>query len=221
MESYFNLLPEELLYIIIDSIKDKYQIDNLINSSDNLSYYFSKDINWKKMFHINYKGVKTVINKLHTWRDNYLDNLNIKDRYNLEVVNIDMKNIDYIVFLKNITTDILELPNDMDLFEGSINNYEGTEGDRVAYIMNNQGNMITNPDDNEKSKYIINYISNKLNIKRSSIGFHIDNINIYGYVDIMNDFNYQNEPDDNNLIKFEIEGIKVLLIDAPDLSDRK
>ena len=217
METYFDALPEELLFIIIEILDNKYQINNLISSSNKLTIYFSRDMNWKKMFYINYKDVKTIINKLHTWRDNYSDNLNIKDRYNLEVINIDMKNIDYIVFLKNITTEISELPNDMDLFEDSINNYGGTEGDRVAYIMNNQGNMITNPDDNEKSKYIVDYISNKLNIKRSSIGFHIDNINIYGYVDIMNDFNYQNEPDDNNLIKFEIEGIKVLLIDAPDL----
>ena len=213
MESYFNLLPEELLYIIIDSIKDKYEIDNLINSSERLSYHFCKDMNWKKMFYINYKGAKTVINKLHTWRDNYMDNLNVKDKYNLNMV--DANDVEYVIFFEyRITETVGRMRNKINALDRLIRDHDWYQdsGDRVAYMVNTLGEVVTNPEDIHQSKAILDFIHVKLKMRDTSIGFRSYNISAFEYINLFMDNEYRSIG--NNLIKIEIEGIKVLLVSA-------
>ena len=217
MSSYFNLIPNELLYTIIYYIEDKYVLNKLISSIDQLTAYFSDENNWKDMLYFIYKN--PVINLDHTWRDNYLDNMNIKDKYNLEIINTSPKSYKYAIFFRDITGDKQRIENDVDNIREGYDDYVGQSNDYISIITNLKDYVRRADNDHLIYAKMVDFVEKQLKINHPYIIFHVDLMDIYSLSDLLNNYTiYGPKFNLSNIIKTKIDDIDIILVDAPELS---
>ena len=209
----YSTFPKDLIYIIV-SYLDKYDINKFIMSSESLMTVFNKEENWKEMLYINIDD--PVIDLSITWRDNYINNLNIESKLNIKIIDRTINYDDYIIFFRDILTEKDELPdNTHDLhsaFDPRITN--------VAFIKNIHGDVAFFGMDKKISTNILDYIGNKLKIKNSCIGFrtHTDDISIADIENVIEAVTDYNHNQYHNIISCYVGDFKVLLMYAPDIS---
>ena len=215
MESYLDTLPNELLYNIIYYINDKYEINKLCYTLKILN----DDDMWKDMLYINIKD--PIINKENLWKDNYLDNLNIKSKYNIDHVNLHIK-YDYAIVFRKIKRTVEEMSKDMYKINREFHNYVTAPfEDKVIFIISNLKDVKTIVDSsyNDKYKTICQYLACNLKIRRSDascIGFKIDEMYILTLRDLLDEIGLSYETNGyNNIMSLKINNLNVILFDAP------
>lgn len=93
MQNYFDSLPQELLTQIIYYLNEE-DINKLFRSSNTLKeLYFNEDF-WKNCL---YQNCKDILLTDSLWITNYFNNINIKKKYDINIVNEDTF-YDYMVF---------------------------------------------------------------------------------------------------------------------------
>lgn len=176
MENYFNCLPRDLIYTIINYISTKKDLDNFINSNEILIESFSKDDVWKELYYHNYDN-EFIDSDVNSWKmyymkrysilktfsvkedkmivnDKAIDKLIIKDIYYsyYKSMVIDSRNnlyikVDYLGY-----TYIGNLKHQIDKISGTIN----------LYLLTNTGNIFVDCEDDpedDSSEIIIEKLS--------------------------------------------------------------
>lgn len=236
METYFDILPNELLYQIMHYIKNKYLINKFIASSRALSDIFNNDLIWREMLYTNIKN--PVINTEHLWKDIYLDNLNIESKYNVNMINTGII-YDYIIFFRRIDRQRDELQEEIEELNNELPDAYVVSGHSVSFIVSSSDPAIRVTDNNSLQDfvYISNHIEKVLKLDlRGIIGFGPRNINIFD--PSINVFHLKTSIDEyglypridnsNNIITFKInylnpfnnfkvKDLNIILIDAPNL----
>lgn len=217
--SYFDTQPLDIIYSII-SYLDKYDINKLINNSVDLIIKFSNDTTWKEMLYHNIKNLVIDIN--HCWRDNYMDNLDIKSKYNIESLKLNIT-YDYVFIYRN----------NLVISDGEIKTAIGRlhfnlQGNRyftsITYSRSPSSSNIWSIDvnDNQKNKLekIMDYMKNILRIDHTQ-GVLVFIGNIYNPFDLSRILNsnmiYGSNIYNNNIISFSFEKLNILLLEAPSL----
>ena len=215
MSSHFDILPLDIIYNVI-SYLDKYEISNLTNISKNIRNKFNNDDIWKEMVYHNLKN--PVINVNHSWRDVYLDNLDIKSKYNVQLFSPKIM-YDYVFVYRNI---IEPNKNDINWINKELRNNIIYQSTSIIYIKKSDGNILDfGPTDKQKNDFeeIINYISYNLEIN-IPYGFYVfAGKNYYPFElshMLTKNWIYGNTgPNNNNIISFSFNKLNILLLEAP------
>lgn len=216
METYFDILPSEPLYNIIYYMKDKYEINKFIIISKEIKDKFSNDDIWKEMLYINLS--EPIINKDHLWKDNYLDNLNIFTKYNIDHVDLAVK-YDYVILFREINRTIGEIRLEVDDINQGFGDWVGNSDDRVAFISSSTDSSIYYVNEQDKDNYIIilNYLINNLKISSNEgfIGFHIDDMKLKNLDQLVNDNANYGYNDNDTIFTLKIGDLNIVLFDTP------
>ena len=108
--NYFDILPREILFIIISKLNDRNQINKLIRSSEYLITLFNNDGVWKEMLYINIKD--PIINNEYLEMDNYLNNLNTNTKYDVDIINLEGK-FKYAIMFRQIHGSDQDIKNEI------------------------------------------------------------------------------------------------------------
>ena len=219
---YFDLLPKDILYLIIEYINDRYEINKFIKSSKCLIDLFNNDELWKEMLFINIRNPK--INYDYLWMDNYFNNLNIATKYNIN------QNKYAVVFRKINKEDSVSERTIRNINSGFID-YAMDSSDEVIGIADSDGDLYY-----EKRNYDIltsllrslklhlgiefkNFISGLgPHAAHSTAIFKIDSIKFDDLNTIIYDTtNFDWLPNHDNIITLETKIGNIILLDAPNL----
>ena len=211
----YSNFPKDLIYIIV-SYLSKYDINKFIMSSETLMTVFNKEENWKEMLYINIKD--PVIDRSITWRDNYINNLNIETKLNIKIIDASTNTNEYIIFFIDVENEKDELPDCIHDLKRDLNSSDVNVN--VAFIKNINGDVAFSVDDHKTSAQILGYIVNKLKIKNSCIGIHTyaDELTVHNLNYITRAINGPLDNKYHNIISCCVGDLKVLLMYAPDLS---
>lgn len=80
MENYFNCLPKELVYTIVNYISTKNDLDNFINSNEVLIDLFNRNDVWKELYYQNYDN-EFIDSDIDSWKMYYMKRYSVLKIY--------------------------------------------------------------------------------------------------------------------------------------------
>jgi len=167
--NHLDTLPLELVFTVVGYLVDRRDINKLIDSSDILRDTFKLDVNWKKLFYQNIIG--PIINPNNLWRDNFYDNLNQIDKYQIS----QDSDVEYNYIIIKFDNLGMLYTSKMELLKYSI--------PRLSYIKDKNGFAYKNPDHQDLidslSHFTYRNLDNSIGIETSDdwdIGVEISKI---------------------------------------------
>lgn len=119
-----DTIPLELIFNIVRYLDTSTDINIFIYSINNLRSKFENDRIWKLMLYQNLEN--PIINNQILWRDNYYNNMNISNKYNLKIVPVCDDKTDYHIIsvsditMRRICNNVNVLNTNLEIYRDSV-----------------------------------------------------------------------------------------------------